>query len=42
LRKIEHEMIHQGIRHVTIQLENEEHPHDESDICAATEHDHSH
>jgi len=42
LRKIEHEMVHQGIGHVTIQLENEEHPHDESAICSATEHDHSH
>ncbi len=42
LRKIEHEMIHQGIGHVTIQLENEEHPHDESAICSVTEHDPSH
>jgi len=42
LRKIEHEMIHQGIGHVTIQLENEQHPHDESAICSVTEHDHHH
>lgn len=42
LKKIEHEMEHEGIRHVTIQLENEEHSHDESAICSATEHEHSH
>lgn len=39
LREIEHKLQHQGIGHSTIQLENEEHPHDESAICCSnTEH----
>jgi cobalt-zinc-cadmium efflux system protein len=40
LREIEHKLQHLGIGHVTIQMENEEHPHDESAICSTTEHEH--
>jgi len=32
LREIEHKLQHQKIGHATIQLENEEHPQDESAI----------
>lgn len=42
LREIEHKLQHQGIGHATIQVENEEHPHDESAICSTTEHEHQH
>ncbi|WP_025731549.1 cation diffusion facilitator family transporter [Heyndrickxia ginsengihumi] len=42
LREIEHKLQHQGIGHATIQLENEEHPHDESAICSTTEDEHHH
>jgi cobalt-zinc-cadmium efflux system protein len=42
LREMEHNLQHQGIGHVTIQMENEEHPHDESKICSTTNHDHHH
>jgi cobalt-zinc-cadmium efflux system protein len=42
LREIEHKLQHQGIGHVTIQLENKEHPHDEAAICSTTEHHHHH
>lgn len=42
LREIEHKLQHQGIGHATIQLENEEHPHDESAICSITDHEHEH
>lgn len=42
LREIEHKLQHQGIGHATIQLENEEHPHDESAICSTSEHEHDH
>ena len=40
LRTIEHDLSHLGIGHVTIQLENDEHPHDESVMCQV-EHDSS-
>lgn len=36
LREIESKLQHQEIEHATIQLENEEHPHDESAICSTT------
>lgn len=33
LRAVEHELEHKGINHVTVQLENEEHPHIDSPLC---------
>ncbi|GLO68345.1 MULTISPECIES: cation diffusion facilitator family transporter [Oceanobacillus] len=33
LRKIEHELEHKGIGHVTIQMENNDHPHEDSLMC---------
>jgi len=33
LRKIEHDLIHQNIHHITIQLETSAHQHDESILC---------
>ena len=47
LRDIEHRLLHQNIHHVTIQLENDEHPHEESILCQAKgddnhHHDHHH
>jgi cobalt-zinc-cadmium efflux system protein len=39
LREIEQHLQHQGIGHVTIQMENDEHPHDESKICSTTNHE---
>ncbi|SEQ43978.1 cobalt-zinc-cadmium efflux system protein [Virgibacillus subterraneus] len=33
LRTIEHELEHKGIGHVTIQMENNEHPHEDSLMC---------
>jgi cobalt-zinc-cadmium efflux system protein len=42
LRKIEHDLQHLGIGHATIQMENEEHPHDESAVCSTTDHEHHH
>ncbi|MDP4107254.1 MAG: cation diffusion facilitator family transporter [Bacillota bacterium] len=42
LRKIEHELKHLGIGHATIQMENEEHPHDETAVCATTNHEQHH
>lgn len=46
LRTIEHELEHKGIGHVTIQLENHEHPHEDSLLCqddhASLEHNHEH
>ncbi|MFZ3579565.1 cation diffusion facilitator family transporter [Virgibacillus sp. DJP39] len=38
LRSLEHKLEHKGIGHVTIQLENKDHPHDDSPLCQ-TEHD---
>lgn len=46
LRTIEHELEHKGIGHVTIQMENAEHPHDNEMLCrhngepAAHQHEH--
>lgn len=42
LRKIEHELEHKGIGHVTIQMENNDHPHEDSLMCQNHEHDHKH
>ncbi|WP_404451225.1 cation diffusion facilitator family transporter [Virgibacillus necropolis] len=46
LRTIEHELEHKGIGHVTIQMENNEHTHDDSLMCqndhSSTSHSHSH
>lgn len=42
LRGIEHKLQHLGIGHVTIQMENEEHPHDVGAVCCADEHEHHH
>lgn len=39
LRTIEQELDHKGIGHVTIQMENDDHPHDESLMCQS-DHDH--
>ena len=33
LRKIEHDLEHKGIKHVTIQLETDDHAHDNSVLC---------
>lgn len=41
LRKIEHNLQHKGIKHVTIQLETALHRHDESILCKL-ENDHKH
>lgn len=37
LRDIEHRLMHMGIGHVTIQTEDVDHPHDESELCATKE-----
>ncbi|MDV4100464.1 cation diffusion facilitator family transporter [Flavobacterium sp. I3-2] len=46
LRKIEHELEHLGINHVTIQLETPQHQHDNSILCnvkaVPSAHDHQH
>lgn len=44
LRKLEHELEHQGIGHVTIQMENNDHPHENSLMCQNDHesHDHKH
>jgi cobalt-zinc-cadmium efflux system protein len=42
LRDIEHKLFHLGIGHVTIQMEDEEHPHEESPICCINHEDHHH
>ncbi|GAA0432925.1 CDF family zinc transporter CzcD [Lentibacillus halophilus] len=46
LQTIEHDLEHKGIGHVTIQMENQEHPHDDSLMCQndqnASAHDHDH
>lgn len=39
LNEIEHELLHVGIHHVTIQMENEEHLHDDSIFCQNLESD---
>ncbi|MGP4106685.1 cation diffusion facilitator family transporter [Virgibacillus sp. L01] len=46
LRTIEHDLEHKGVGHVTIQMENNEHPHEDSLMCqsdheqAVNQHDH--
>jgi cobalt-zinc-cadmium efflux system protein len=40
LREIEHKLQHLGIGHATVQMENGEHPHDESAVCSTTAHEH--
>ncbi|MFD1848919.1 cation diffusion facilitator family transporter [Oceanobacillus bengalensis] len=46
LRKLEHELEHQGIGHVTIQMENNDHPHEDSLLCQNSQessaHNHDH
>lgn len=43
LREIEHRLIHEQIGHVTIQMEDREHPHRNSILCAdEEEHHHEH
>ena len=45
LQKIEHQLLHEGIHHVTIQIETTNHLHDESLLCkvkAEEEHHHHH
>ncbi|GGB48877.1 cadmium, cobalt and zinc/H(+)-K(+) antiporter [Lentibacillus populi] len=37
LRSIEHELEHRGIGHVTIQLENNDHPHENSLMCESNQ-----
>lgn len=37
LRDLEHRMIHMGIGHVTVQTEDAQHPHDNSELCATAE-----
>ncbi|WP_407268597.1 cation diffusion facilitator family transporter [Radiobacillus sp. PE A8.2] len=41
LRKIEHDLEHQGIGHVTIQMESDAHPHEDSLFCDQ-QHSHNH
>ena len=42
LRKIEHLLKDMKIGHVTIQIENKEHPHGESVLCQDVQHEHEH
>ncbi|WP_188455053.1 cation diffusion facilitator family transporter [Virgibacillus oceani] len=42
LRSIEHELQHKGIGHVTIQMENDEHPHGDSLMCQQEHEEHNH
>lgn len=46
LRTIEHDLEHKGIGHVTIQMENSEHPHDDALMCQneheSASHQHEH
>ena len=46
LRKIEHDLEHLNIQHVTIQLETHAHKHDNSILCSVkaepTAHEHHH
>ncbi|MEK4627572.1 cation diffusion facilitator family transporter [Solibacillus sp. FSL R7-0682] len=45
LKKIEHELLHHGIHHVTIQLETVKHSHEDSLLCKVEghdQHDHHH
>lgn len=40
LREIEHKLIHLGIGHVTIQMEDEDNPHEQDAVCSTTYHEH--
>ncbi|SDM92585.1 cation diffusion facilitator family transporter [Sediminibacillus halophilus] len=40
LRTIEDRLQHKGIGHVTVQMENDEHPHDDSLMCKDSTHSH--
>ncbi len=40
LRDIEHQLIHLGIHHVTIQTEDADHPHQETDLCCSSDFEH--
>lgn len=42
LRELEHRMVHLGIGHVTVQAEDAQHPHDNSELCATVEMAHHH
>lgn len=42
LRDLEHRLAHLGIGHVTIQMEDADHPHDASALCSATDEGHAH
>lgn len=42
LREMEHRLVHLGIGHVTIQTEDDEHPHDNAELCTTTEMVHTH
>ncbi|WP_077624023.1 cation diffusion facilitator family transporter [Sediminibacillus massiliensis] len=42
LRLIEHELEHKGIGHVTVQMENKDHPHEDSLMCQNEHTDHNH
>ena len=42
LRDLEHRLAHLGIGHVTIQMEDADHPHEQSEFCAAPESVHEH
>lgn len=42
LRDMEHRMVHMGIGHVTIQTEDNHHPHEDSQLCATIEVAHQH
>lgn len=42
LRELEHQMVHLGIGHVTVQTEDARHPHADSELCATTEISHFH
>lgn len=40
LRDIEHQLIHLGIHHVTIQTEDADHPHQDTDLCCSSDLEH--
>lgn len=42
VREIEHRLAHLNIGHVTIQTEDQNHPHDDDLLCATIEHHHHH
>ena len=42
LRKLEHELAHRNIGHVTVQTEDGDHPHEDSVLCADEESEHNH